>query len=91
MLFKKPPLASDDRRLSPRKTVALEGRIFLPGGRAVSCITVDVSQSGARVKLGGNVLLPERFELSIPPEASRRPARLVWRSQDAVGIQYLDG
>lgn len=92
MLFRKKaaPAKGEDRRLAPRRMVRLEAEIRLAGGRSLTCTTVDMSTSGARVTLRGGILLPETFDVAIPRgEAGWRRARLVWRSGETVGLQYV--
>lgn len=89
MIFNKRQPKPQERRLSPRRAVSAQAAIKLAGQRALPCVTVDVSDSGARLKLGGGVLLPERFVVSIPSAATERMARLIWRSTEMIGVQFV--
>lgn len=90
-LFKlgKTTAAPVDRRRAERRSVSLPATIALGPGRSLECRTVDLSQSGARLALARAALLPQTFEVQVPSRRLRRPARLVWRVGEEIGVQFL--
>lgn len=56
---------------------------------AVDCLVRNMSQNGAKLVFEGTVLLPGEFEITLPQKGESRRARIVWRAQDQVGINFL--
>lgn len=78
-----------DKRHSPRMRRLKEGRIFfLDGKTVITCKVRDVSQTGARLKVGEAFLVPYSFMVTIPGEMDQRPAERVWVRGDEVGIKF---
>lgn len=66
-----------------------EGRLFFLDGRTViTCKIRDVSETGARLKVGEAFLVPSNFLISIPGEMEQRPAERIWVKGDEVGIKF---
>lgn len=66
-----------------------EGRLFFLDGRTViTCKIRDVSETGARLKVGEAFLVPSNFLISVPGEMERRPAERIWVKGDEVGIKF---
>jgi two-component system OmpR family response regulator len=79
-----------DLRASPRARSLLGARIVF--GRqfaAMECTMRDMSETGARLVLAGDDVLPQEFELVVPTTGQRRRARLVWRREKTCGVQFL--
>lgn len=58
------------------------------GGNSVSCMILDLSNSGARVSLGGAVNLPESLRLSIPQHALKVDATVRWQRGTEAGLSF---
>lgn len=56
--------------------------------KVLSCHTLNVSSGGAKLELSRSTILPSEFEVAIPSRKIRRRARLVWRCDDTVGVQF---
>lgn len=78
-----------ERRREARVPVRVAATIVLSSNRSVPCQTVDVSTSGARLDLPRDRILPSEFEVVIPARKIRRRAKLVWRAEDTLGIQFV--
>src|SRR4051794_40680334 len=73
-----------------RHRVCLEALITpLVMNRPMPCTVLDLSQGGANLRVSLGALLPARFELAIPSRQERYRCRLVWRTLDALGVEFL--
>jgi hypothetical protein len=81
---------STDRRKSRRYSVAHGARIVLDGGSSPqNCRMLDVSAHGARLELETAATLPDKFMLLLSHNGGlRRQCCVVWRSENAVGIEF---
>jgi hypothetical protein len=78
-----------ERRRAERLPVAVPASIILSKQKSLPCQTVNISTSGAKLDLPRDRMLPSEFEVVIPSRQIRRRARLVWRSDDMLGVQFL--
>ena len=82
-----------DRRASPRQALGRDVLICSDGGKALgACHLCDVSASGARLAMTQRVMakLPEEFILVLAKQAKvHRWCRVVWRSQDEIGVRFI--
>jgi len=73
-----------------RHRVCLEALIRpLVMNRPTPCTVLDLSEGGAKLKVSVGALIPARFELEIPSRRERYRCRLVWRTLDALGVEFL--
>jgi hypothetical protein len=86
----KPPIAaSADARRANRERTLLPGRIsFGDGILSMECIVMQLSESGARIKLPPGVSLPDRFHIAIPQREVNCHARLIWRKTDQAAVEF---
>jgi hypothetical protein len=87
--FKSKPQPQYERRGYRRDPIVAPARIVLSNGRYYECTTENLSQSGAKLILPGVNLLPKEFEVVVPERHIQRKARLVWRDQDSIGVQFV--
>jgi hypothetical protein len=77
----------DDRRAENRsyRTMGAKARF-----RDISrdCILLDLSRSGARLKLLGFTGLPEKFELFVPDKGATYRAHIQWQFGDEIGVSF---
>jgi PilZ domain len=60
------------------------------GSQRCECTVLDISEDGARIMLSSPTLLPEEFWLVFTKDGTRRRrCRMVWRSDEQVGVIYL--
>jgi PilZ domain len=53
------------------------------------CIPVDVSNSGAKIAGVRSHTIPDEFRLRTPL-GDRRSCRVIWRTEDTLGIEFTD-
>ena len=85
----------EERRTFLRKTVSLPAGLYHPDGKPIcGCVMRDISQTGARLKIGkgtdvGEAQLPSKFILAISKSGNVfRPCELVWRHKDEIGVRF---
>jgi hypothetical protein len=74
-----------DRRIAPRRRTAATASIHIFGQR-MTCRVVDISDSGARIEVPTDWIVPPSFYLHIPGERVFSRASLVWRSTFEAGL-----
>src|SRR3954469_24171156 len=73
-----------------RHRVCLEAILTpLVMNRPMPCTVLDLSESGAKLRLSLGALIPAHFELAIPSRRERYRCRLVWRTLDTLGVEFL--
>jgi hypothetical protein len=84
----KPPA---DGRSSPRRRVLLSGKIVYGGNEmTLDCAIIDISDTGARVRLEGARLLVEPLYLVDLRHGTAYRARRAWRREDLVGLAFSE-
>lgn len=81
-----PNAKAPERRKSPRHQVAVAGTITLSGGETLSCVVMDISTRGARIRASSK--LPNRFLLKIRSTALGLGCHVLWRHGDDVGVRF---
>lgn len=82
-------MKSIEGRRAPRVRTFLQARIsYGDGAISTACTVNQLSEVGARINLASTFSLPETFEVSIPLKGITRRARLVWRREDQIGIDF---
>jgi hypothetical protein len=73
-----------------RRRVSLQGIIsWMPGATALGCTLLDLSIDGARVTLHRDCSLPMAFFLINVQDRCVYHARIAWRKDKMVGLQFL--
>lgn len=80
-----PGFGSAEDRQEERRRVLLQGKILV-GRAVVYCAVRDLSPSGARLEIGGDVELPAEFDLVIGAKEQILRARLRWRTGAFAGV-----
>jgi len=84
-----PSTADGDRRASQRWRLIRWGRaIFRDGSCIVSCVILDLSEGGARIRPLDTVDLPEEFVLELRDGEARR-CEFVWREGEVIGVRFV--
>jgi hypothetical protein len=78
-----------ERRRRGRRRAILSGFLVLDDGRSSSCRIVDISDSGARVKLPTMLPLPPKLWLINASDWLAYEAALAWRSETEAGLRFL--
>jgi hypothetical protein len=77
------------RQLARRKTF-LGGRILFNNRRStMDCIVKSVGECGARAVFDNTSVVPNDIEISVTRMERVFPARVVWRSEHAIGVTFL--
>ena len=65
------------------------GKILFNDKRSViDCMVRNVSRNGACLLVAGVVGVPTAFELKIEGEGASRPCKIVWHTQNRIGIEF---
>lgn len=76
----------DDRRLEPRSTANSRG-LVVASGLEMACLILDLSGSGARLRLDRNLALPDRVVIIDIAQATAVEAEVVWRKGQEAGVK----
>lgn len=83
MLTRRKP--EPDRRIAQRRRSTATATIYVFGQR-MRCNVVDISESGAKIEVPQEWIVPPSFYLHIPGERVFSRASLVWRSTFQAGV-----
>lgn len=87
-------MANQERRGAKRDQVELKATIELDGGLPnLGAVVRNISATGARLEGADLASAPDTFDVTItrePGKTETRRARLVWRTEGAVGINFSD-
>lgn len=72
-----------DKRDAPRKRILKAGKIEFGWG-ATDCVVRNISETGASLEVESPVGIPDRFDLVISIDRSRRAASVVWRKEKRI-------
>ncbi len=83
-------MSVSEHRAAPRRAVFECGAAMLNAQERIDCLINDVSDRGARIKVGAEVHLPNLFELYC--EASERSwwVELVWQRRGEAGVRFTN-
>ena len=83
--------ASAENRLEPRKRVLMAGLVVVDDGTDVfPCTVLDVSATGARVRVAPERVLPGEFRLVVVRSRTAHLARVMWRNQQLAGVKFTE-
>ena len=78
-----------ERRDVTRTRVSRSAKIILPRrAPMIHCTVQNITSGGACLKLANTYGLPETFELTFEQGRTRRPCRMVWRTNDELGVAF---
>ncbi|RJT41865.1 PilZ domain-containing protein [Mesorhizobium waimense] len=79
-------------RRAQRRRRALKGATlrFNNGFGAMEGAVRNESENGAQLSFGDTIGVPSGFELSVNGAEHSRSARVRWRSQTLVGVEFVD-
>jgi hypothetical protein len=79
----------NERRDVTRTRVARSAKIIPPRhGSMIHCTVQNITSSGACLKLANTYGMPETFELTFEQGRTRRACRVVWRTNDELGVAF---
>ena len=71
-----------------RSAVQEAGAVVLKGEAAISCVIVDISARGARLRFASPVAVPQRFLLRCEKNGRSLWVRLAWRQDCEIGVAF---
>lgn len=79
-----------ERRGAPRERVewAAYGLISGADGK-LGCQVVNISETGARLRVEGPDILPEKLKVFIPETGMLYRCQIVWRDGPDLGVKFL--
>lgn len=77
---------SAERRQSPRYTVSVPATVTTAAGTTIMCELLDLSETGCRVRLAGDVQAGGR--VSLLTESGEQVARVIWTDGDQAGLWF---
>jgi PilZ domain-containing protein len=81
-----------DRRVRKRTRVLRNAKIIVPRRSPVIYCTVEnITGGGACLKLASTFGVPETFDLTFEHGRTRRSCRVVWRTNDKLGVAFESG
>ncbi|MDE1940035.1 MAG: PilZ domain-containing protein [Alphaproteobacteria bacterium] len=84
-----PTLSPEDARREARKHVLLGGKVVYRGGAAsLDCTILDLSASGARIRIGRGQAIPSRFHLIDIRNRTAYDAAVVWLNPPLAGLRF---
>ena len=79
----------NDRRNVTRTRVLRGAKIIVPRrSPVIHCTVQNITSGGACLKLANTYGMPETFELTFEHGRTRRACRVVWRTDDALGVAF---
>jgi len=80
-----------EHRKSPRRFVHNGARMARADGSALGpCLILDLSDTGARLKIDASQTLPDEFILLLSHDGRlHRQCSVAWRSPTAIGVRFL--
>ena len=64
--------------------------IFNNHSTTIDCVIKNISRSGAKIEIGNSMSIPETFDLEVPQKGRTFRARLSWRSETAIGVEFVE-
>jgi hypothetical protein len=83
------PEVDNNRRIRGRRKAILAGYLMFDDGRSSTCRIIDLSDTGARVRLPTLMALPEKFWLLNTSDWLAHEVKLAWRSDVEAGLVFL--
>jgi hypothetical protein len=88
-----PPKASSqvaEKRKSPRKKAILRGKMVSErGAQSIDCTIRDISDTGARIDLAADQIVPAHFVLIDMRNGNAYEAEVKWRMRSQIGMSFV--
>jgi ribosomal protein S1 len=80
---------ADDRRTVQRTRVLRCAKIIVPRrSPVIHCTVQNITSAGACLKLANTDGVPHTFDLTFEHGRTRRPCRVVWRTETKLGVAF---
>ena len=78
-----------DKRKAKRRAVRYGAWFALADGSLSECVLCDISETGARLMVHDDAVVPEKFVMVLSVNrAARRCCKVVWRNPQQVGVKF---
>src|SRR5262245_40992909 len=82
--------SSDNKRGTLRRRVAKSAKIAFGDFRFVhDCSLRDMTPDGAKIRVVATREIPDEFHVVFTTERMIRPAQVIWRRGDDLGVKFL--
>jgi PilZ domain len=79
----------DERRNVTRTRIVRSAKIIAPRRTSViHCTVQNITSGGACLKVANTYGMPDTFELTFEHGRTRRACRVVWRTNDELGVAF---
>jgi len=79
----------DERRNVTRTRIARSAKIIAPRRTSViHCTVQNITSGGACLKVANTYGMPDTFELTFEHGRTRRPCRVMWRTNEELGVAF---
>jgi hypothetical protein len=79
----------DNRRTVQRTRILRNAKIILERRPSmVQCTVQDITSGGACLRVASTQGMPDRFDLTFEQGRTRRACRVVWRTNDSLGVTF---
>jgi hypothetical protein len=79
----------DERRDRTRTRILRSAKIIVPRrSSVVHCTVQNITGGGACLKLANTFGMPDAFDLTFEHGRTRRSCRVVWRTNDTLGVMF---
>ena len=75
---------------APRQPTFKQGTVTLSGGERMDVVVKNVSDTGMRVEFFRKVTLTDQVIIAEPTLRIRKWARVIWQTEGAAGLQFLE-
>lgn len=79
-----------ENRKSKRLRVLKGAKIVLGASSLLDCVVLDLTNSGARIKIPNTVNLPDKLALTFDGGHTCRQCWVAWRKLNVAGVEFLD-
>jgi hypothetical protein len=78
-----------EKRNSVRRPTQEAARIVIKGSRVLDCRLVNLSETGACIRVASVVGIPEEFDLEMNEEPTLRKCQFKWALDGCVGVRFI--
>ncbi|MDB5651566.1 MAG: pilus assembly protein PilZ [Hyphomicrobiales bacterium] len=80
-----------ERRQDARRRAYLGARVVVDRGfQTFECLVLNLSDAGAELHTTAVQMLPDTFMLEVPRKGRSFKARVCWRKEDWIGVEFLE-
>ena len=81
--------ADENKRVARRSRVLKSAKlVHMKNWTLVDCTIKDISSTGAKLICGDQYSVADEFRFMIPSDNTIQPAKVVWRKDNMLGIEF---